>query len=226
MAEEQNEQAAQTHWSNFAHVHDWYIIPDTIPCDRTFARTPIEAYYLERMHNFIEIADGNGWAADFDVRATPLAAIREGLTGRWWSQFTFLQMFRIEQYAAENFRLLVPGDSYDTRINQINMEYLRGVYPRSAQWYNNYLFQAEIPFPLPLVVFYYQNRIRLASCDRERSFWERPIEMELSMLFAVAWYSEAVHGLRGYVLPLNTAFWLRERLGDVLLVAGTGPGGM
>lgn len=103
---------------------------------------------------------------------------------------------------------------------------MRGEYPRTPQWYNNFLFPGAIPFPLPLVTFYYHNRIRQAGSDRERVFWERLIEFELAMLFAVAWYSEAVHGRRGYVLPLKTVIWLQERLGDVPLVAGTGPGGM
>lgn len=145
--------------------------------------------------------------------------------GRWWSRFGLINQFRLEQVIMENYRVMVPADSNDTAVVPNNIPYLRGIYPETPTWYNHHFFPVAVPFPMPLVIFYFHNRIREAT-GRERDFWDRIIQLEVALLYAAGWFNEAARGRRGYVLPPETITWMRERIGDTPIQVGGGPGGM
>ena len=85
-------------WGRFANGQTWFQIPETIECDRTFARGPTEVYYLEAMYAFITEARKNEWDGDVNIDITnlSLAAFREELLGRWWARFRVLNQFLLE----------------------------------------------------------------------------------------------------------------------------------
>ena len=99
---------ASTHWANFVHAHQWYLIPPTLQCDITFARSSHDVYYLEAMHTFSQRHTDSHFSESFAERDTPLATIREELVGRWWSRFNLLPLFRIEQMIVQAYRVMVP----------------------------------------------------------------------------------------------------------------------
>ena len=211
---EQAAQNAQTNFGRFATNHTWFQIPQTIECDRTFARGPTEVYYLEAMLPFIENARNNEWNVPVDMTTLPLAGIRDELFARWWNRFRHLNQFYQERHTIEHYRLLVPGDSLDIRDGIAAVHYLREVYPRAPDWFTAYMFPAALPCPLPFAIFYFHTMIRQADTPAEQAFWDRVLQMEQALLYATAWYNEAVNAHRGYVLPTETIQWLRERLVD------------
>ena len=73
----------RTHWANFLHAHQWYFIPPTLKCDRIFARSPHDVYYLEAMPTSIQRHTESHFTEAFVARDTPLATIGEELVGRW-----------------------------------------------------------------------------------------------------------------------------------------------
>ena len=226
LAEEEGFANAQAHWSDLVYYHTWFLIPNTIHTDRTFVRSPLEAYYVETMHAFIANATDNDFDLNVNIGNLPLAALRQELQGRWWAQFGRMTGLRLEQMVAEHHRLFIPVDYADTRVVPNNLPYLREVYPRAPDWYTATRFPAALTFPLPFVIFYYHTRIRAATGEREIAFWDTILQLEVALLFATAWYNDATRGRRGYVLPADTIQWLRVRLGNQPIAAGAGPGGL
>ena len=154
------------------------------------------------------------------MHTIPLATIRDELMGRWWARFSMMGGFLQEQAMVHHYHLLVPADAHDTLVVADNVHYLREVYPRSPHWYNLHRFPAAIACPLPLVTFYFHTLIRSADTQAEKRFWDNLMQMEVALLFATAWYNQAVNGRRGFVLRGDTVQWLRQRLGDRPIAVG------
>ena len=223
--EEEARQRALEAWGRFIGFQTWFQIPNTLECDRTFARGPTDAYYLEAMIPFIANARNNEWNVPVNIHTIPLATIRDELLARWWARFRHLNQFYDERGNAEHYRLLIPGDAFDTPVTGTTIEQLREIYPRAPDWFTTHRFPAALACPLPFVVFYFHNQIRQAATPAERRFWDLLLQLEYALLYATAWFNEAINGHRGFVLTRSTIDWLRERLGDRPIAARVGPQG-
>ena len=156
------------------------------------------------MQTFIAEARNIEWDINVDITNLPLATIREEFLGRWWARFRVLNQFIDEQAIAAQYHLVVPGDSIDTPVTEETIEQLREIYPRTPDWYTGTQFPAAVPHPMPFVVFYYHNNIRQAETPAERRFWDQIMQHELTLLYATAWYNEAINAHHGFVLPTET----------------------
>ena len=222
---EQRRQRILEAWGRFTNAQTWLQIPVTIECDRTFARGPTEVYYLDAMHRFIADARNAEWQVPVNITTIPLATIREELLARWWARFRSINQFLLEQAIATQYRILVPADSHDTPLQPRAIEQLREIYPRAPEWLTATRFPSGVACPLPFVAFYFHTQIRAAETPAEQRFWDQLLQYEVALLFATAWYNEAINARHGYLLQEATIEWLRERLADRPIARGTGPGG-
>ena len=197
----------QRQWMSFSSAHTWYVIPDTISCGRTFARSPQEVYYLSAMCAFVDEAS-NGMS--FDIFDIPLLQCRDSLLYRWWHRFrTTLQILHRNSVWA-NCYVGIPSDTedMDTPINPFEAREFFGQPP--SFWSLN-RFPCGVPCPVPLCMYYFYDRIQQAT-GVEGQFWSKLMELEHSLLFVSNWWSESSKGQRAFVLNQETIQWLSERI--------------
>lgn len=67
-------------WNRFINVHKWFLTPDTISVDRTFARNELDAVYVDQIDRFIVYAAATGF--NFGIEVLPLVAGGDALMSR------------------------------------------------------------------------------------------------------------------------------------------------
>ena len=216
---ELSEQVSMRLWSHFVKTHqNWFKIPVTLTCSRTFARDEQEAVYLDWMDAFVSQKP-----TGFDITNIPLVRCRNACVNRWWNRPRNIVGLTKEVQWWSFFKVMVPFDSFDTPMSGSNVVKLNSLYPCRQEWWSLQFFPPIVPCPTPLVLFYYHLEWKNARSMEERAFWELTFELEHSLLYAACWWYEASRYGRAVVLQPATIEWLRERLKDDLHVDPEGP---
>lgn len=208
---EVNEKTARDAWSQFAASRSWWKIPNSVVCDRTFAREHYDVAYLDRMTTFLRTKP-----CIFDARDIPMT--KNFLTRRWWSRFACVPNFLYNAFVRRRAGLMVPFDSFES--SQLSDSKLRDVFPACPAWLDLDAFPPGVPCPVPPCVWYFHLTMLKATTASEQMFWARLFAVEWLSLYAACWWEQATAGGRAIWLPLTTI----EKMRDLITGVQLGPG--
>ncbi len=196
-------------WARRVAFGIWFQIPQEIPVGRTFCRDEWDVVYLDHMHYLVQLA------STVDPRLQnsdlPLFYLRLQLLGRrWniWDQLPFIIRATEVWHAGGIF---APHDALDLDVSMSQIAMLREIYPEVPTWYDIQYFPAGVLCFAPLVLYYYYDRIRVAT-GAEKRFWDYILRAEFALIFTASWWNQAERGQKAYIIPSETIDWLEQYL--------------
>lgn len=210
--------SAMEAWSQFSQSRNWWEVPSTIQCARTFARDVAEVYYLDHMDKVLNSPE--------TLTPTKFPIFADGLMGRWWNKLR--PNFVYELYCRNKYGLLIPYDCYEN-VYYSDKEF-EEMFPKAPAWLNCMDFPCGVPLPLPPVLYYFHedmlHKIGTPMTKRGKRLWIM-FRMEMFTMFCAFWYNEAIYGGRLYLVNRATVAilkdvckgltWLRSRPQDEVI---------
>ena len=184
-------------WSQLSSRFNWWEVPASIRCGRTFARDVTDCYYLDRMDDILRSID------TLPPRYSPLFA--DPPMGQWWNAFRMRPNFVYERFVRNKYGLLVPYDTYET-MYYVDEDY-KAVFPKSPAWLEGLDIPAGVPLPLPPVLCYYHTEMvekpGQPLTQKTQRLWAI-LKMEFMVMFCAFWYKEAIRGGRLFLVNRQT----------------------
>ena len=196
-------------WARKVALHIWFLIPEEILVARTFCRDEWDVVYLDHMDYLVSLASTVG--VKLENADLPLFYLRFQLLGRRWNIWNHILPIIQTINVWHNGGLFVPHDALDIDVNMDSLNALREIYPEIAPWFDALYFPAGVLYPAPIVLYYYYDRIRLAT-GVERGFWQFILRAEFALIFTACWWHQAERGQRAFIVPVETIEWLGQYL--------------
>ena len=210
----QDNASAMEGWSQFAANSNYWEVPSTLMCGRTFARDVLDCYYLDEMDYVLQ--------SRHTLPRHKFPLFTDALMGRWWNAFKHRANFAYERYMRNRYGLLIPFDCYETMY--FDDASYKEVFPQCPQWLQALKFPEGVPLPLPPVIYYYHEEMVVreggAMSERCRRLWQI-FRMEICTMFCAFWFNEATRGGRLFLVEKGTITVLKDVCKDVKWVKGS-----
>ena len=187
---------ARQHFANQFSRTGWWLVPDDIVSDRTFARDFNDCLYLLEMDNRIK----HHRDPENNVLNTELNSLtQERLEGKRWYHSsratTFLLRSAIYSYHTGRF---VPPEIFEmTPLHRVDF---KDTYIGLPENMTNMRAPESMLVPIPDVSYYYSNHYLTSTSEDFKKFVHDRLVREYAYSMFSTWASEATHGFRGYVL--------------------------